>query len=62
MAAIVGMGNVSRNPSAARKSSKNLSTWGLVIKRRSMRSAPAQKEPGVEERKMGARTLRKKVS
>lgn len=57
MAAMVGTGRVSSVPSARRRSRRNLSTWAFVIDARSMRSAPAQNEPGVEERTMSTRVL-----
>lgn len=62
IAAIVGMGNASSFPKAARRSRRNLSTWTWVMVRRSARSAPAQKELGVEERMTRTRVLYQRES
>lgn len=57
IAAMVGNGRFSSVARAPRKSARNLSTCCADIVRRSARSAPAQKEPGVEERTTSTRTL-----
>jgi hypothetical protein len=57
IAAMVGMGNVSSLPSPERRLARNWCTCIWVIERRSTRSAPAQKEPMVEERRMRTRML-----
>ena len=54
---MVGMGRDSSSNNAERRSTRNLLTWVSVMVRRSMRSAPAQKAPGVVERIMRVRTL-----
>lgn len=55
MAAMVGIGSDSSLLRPSRRCSKNCATCGCVIVRRSTRSAPAQKEPSVDERTMSAR-------
>lgn len=56
MAAMVGIGRLSSLLSAARRSVRNLDTWPLDIVCRSAKSAPEQKECGVEEFRMSTRT------
>lgn len=59
IAAIVGMGRFSSFPKASRKSARNLATWVCDIVRLSARSAPAQKEPDVDDRSIRTRMLKR---